>query len=490
MANRKLTADAQALDELLAQSFDKRSVLGKNIDHLYDAFVRGNNTEGIAMLRGLGRIVQAKGLKNVDDRIDVKVGQFVKGDLLEKGSDAREEIGRGAFSGQRLVQGYQISYTVAKQDGTTAQAGYVNGTRLDSEALLGIDHTATLLLYAPLLNNKDLPKILRTPAKAQERKRVERIKKTLPDVLKTMPPEARALAAKHNVDLEALSSLDVLQQGKHLAKGEWSALFFALDAGKNRNELNWYKQRAKEGDLPADVLQAWAYLKTYPHLVDSGMVTLLGAYQLQERKQRRQGIAGMIADEIRWLGTSGKAEQARTLYRTMCGKEVDLTQKHEPARFYKGDITAEDKTIGQKVNDPYWTVADREGMLRKFPLRQFRREYNDQLLKKHYDNDVRGFDGAIQHLRQVRDADKQRLKRALPRGKEPELQLKDNYAFVNELLERMKDKPTSREYKRENLLNRTPIDEADAAFTKLRKTEWFLRPWEERGPQANYGRKS
>jgi hypothetical protein len=174
----------------------------------------------------------------------------------------------------------------------------------------------------------------------------------------------------------------------------------------------------------------------------------------------------------------------------MTGREVDLTQKHEPARFYKGDSTAEDKTIGQKVNDPYWTVADREGLLRKFPLRQFRREYNDRLLRKFYDNDVRGFDGAILHLRQVRDADKQRLKRALPQGKEPELQLGDNYSFVNTILERMKDKPTSREYRRENLLNRTPIDEADAAFAKLRKTEWFLRPLEERGPQGNYGRKN
>jgi len=488
MKQRKLEGDAQALDELLAQSFDGRSTLGKNVAYLRDYFARGNNTEGIAMLRGIAKAVQSKGMRNVDKSVDVTIGPKIQGSHTGNG-ESREMIGRGAFSGQRLVQGYQVGYTIAKQDGTKVQSGYLNGTRLDSEMLVGIDHLNTLLLYKGIINDPEMPQMLRMPQK-QAKKQYAKMEKTLPALLKTMPEYYRKLAERNNVNLAAMRELDVLKAGKEIAKGEFSALLAALDPGKNRNELNWFAHRAKDDELPVDVRQAWQYLKTYPHLLDTGMMTLLGAYQMQMRAQPRKGIAGSIAEELQWLATGRKpdkpnkvdrqAETARTMYQKMYNCALDLQQKHEPARFYTGDVPVQDMTIEQKLGERNWTVADREGIIRKFPMRQFREAYNAQLLNALYANDERGIQKSIDHLRQVRNADAQKVKQQ--DGDTAGTRLGDNYEFVNEMLGRMKDTPVSQRYRVENLVKNTPVYRAKDDFERLRKTEWFLRPLEERHP--------
>ncbi len=485
MATRKLEKDAQALDELLAQAFDRRATIGKNVAYRREQFQRTNNTEGIALLRGLATTILAKGMHGVDGTIGVKVGPLIQGNRISSSDDRKihEVIGRSQYSGQELVRGYHVGFEVTKRDGTVATFGYTYDTRLDHEVLIGPQHIDTLLATLPLLHDPDMRKKLRMPSRKKVRRHYARLQSTLSDLLEAIPASYAKFAERHNVDLEAIGSLDVFKVGKELAKGEWSALLWALDPAKNKNVYNWYRQRAKEHELPGDVREAWVYLTAYPYLLTREQTLLLGAYQMQARAQPRKGIAGHIPEELHWLAKDRKAERARELYRF----DIDLSVPHKPARFYTGDIPLQEMSVEQKLNEKYWTVADREGILRQFPLGTFRKKWNACVLDRLYDNDVRGFDGSIKHLCEVRNADARVVAR--DDGSVENTQLKENYKFVNEMLSRMKDTPSSQTYRRENLLARTPVHTAGEAFERLRKVEWFLRPLDERGPKANYGRK-
>ncbi|MEM4254595.1 MAG: hypothetical protein QXR48_04410 [Candidatus Woesearchaeota archaeon] len=464
MAKRKLSADEQGLDELLAQAFNRNTTIGKNIMHLRERFSRTNDTMGLSMLRVLGYAIRSKGVRNFGGEITVKVGTMRRGELLaqpEKGK-RRERIAYSNYSGKQLVNVYPISYSLRTDGETIVPAGYTLGTRLDFEDVIGPQQVDTLLAYSRLLNDPDMRNKLKRQKRSEAMQRSKEQKDRLDDLLSRMPAEFKQRAIQRKIDLTTLQNTEILKVGGLLAEEKWSALLWALDPGKHRNVYNWFREKAAKDDLPGDVREAWIYINKFPHLIDDYQIVLLGAYRMQEMPMPRKGIAGDIAEELKWLATSKEAEKARTLY----GKEIDLSLTHEPAKFYTGNAINTNTTIEKMLDEPYWTIADREGILRKFPLVQFREEWNKQIIDKLFGN-ANAFYSAMNILYAIKQEDAKKIAEA-PKPEDADTILGKDYAFVKEVFERMtKGEQNPDDYRRENLLRRTSIHKAKEEFHKL-----------------------
>ncbi len=464
MAKRKLSADEQGLDELLAQSFNRKTVIGKNIMHLRDRFSRTNDTMGLSMLRVLGYAIRSKGVRNFGGELNVRVGTKRTGSILpvpEKGK-RRERIAYSNYSGRQLVNAYPISYSLSADGETIVPAGYKLGTRLDFEDVIGPQQVDTLLVYSRILNNPDMKQKLRKQKRAETKTRSNQQKEKLDDLLSGMPDSFKERAMQRGINLAALQNAELLKAGGMLAEEKWSALLWALDPGRNRNIYNWFRAKAAKDDLPGDVREAWVYLNKFPHLTTDEDIILLGTYVLQEMPQPKKGIAGDLPEELKWLATSKDAEKARKLY----NREINLREKHEPARFYTGVTRTCDATIEKMLDEPYWTVADREGIQRKFPLVQFREEWNKQVIDSIF-CDSNTFYTAIKTLYSLKQEDAKKIAEA-PKPEDADTELGKDYPFVKEMFDRMtlgEKKPD--DFRRENLLRRTSIHKAREEFERL-----------------------
>ncbi len=464
MAKRKLSADEQGLDELLAQSFNRKTTIGKNIMYLRERFGRTNDTMGLSMLRVLGYAIRSKGLRNFGGEISIRVGAKRRGELLtnpQKGK-RRERIAYSNYSGHQLVNVYPISYSLRADGETVVPAGYTLGTRLDFEDVIGPNQVDTLLTYSRILSDPDMRKKLRKQRAAEARQRSKDQKDRLDDLLSRIPDDFRQRAMQRNIDLAALQNTEILKVGGLLAEEKWSALLWALDPGKNRNVYNWFREKAAKNDLPGDVREAWIYINKFPHLATDEDILLLGTYRLQEMPQPRKGIAGDLAEELKWLATSKDAEKARKLY----GRKIDLSAKHEPAKFHTGAMLANDATIEKMLSEPYWTFADREGIQRKFPLVQFREEWNKQVIDSLF-TDSNAFYTAMKSLHAVKLEDAKKIAEA-PKPEDADTLLGSDYPFVKEMFDRMtKGEEKPEDFRRENLLRRTSIHKAQEEFDRL-----------------------
>lgn len=469
MAERKLAED-NALDELIAQAFDLRSTIGKNVIALHKHFTATNNTTCVSMLRTLAAIVRQKGHENFDGRIEVRVGPLQAGQLLavpvvhDGVRKVHERITDASpYSGKELVHGYPLAYTLYdRDDNVLVRAGYRAGTRLkeDEGELIGPDQIDTLLLYVPLLPDPKLPRMLKAPPKRERQERIRKARKRLEDILQRMPKDFAAYAAKRDVDLKALATIDMLEVGEHLKEEKWSALLWALDPGKHHTILNWYKAKLRADDLPADVKQAWIDLNTMPHRVTELEFMLLAAYRLQAKPERRKGIAGNIGEELTWLAKQGEPSRARELY----GRAIDLQQPHDPARFYAGGRPSQPMSIEEKLTDPFWTYADREGILRNFPLSAFRKQWNRIVLNDAF-GDARAFSELCKELYVIYQADYHSI--AAANGPDAaKTRLGSNYKFVSTMFERMSDKGSTA-WAREKLLKHNPVHTSEQDFKKL-----------------------
>ncbi|MEM4240418.1 MAG: hypothetical protein QXK08_04465 [Candidatus Woesearchaeota archaeon] len=463
MAKRKLSADEQGLDELLAQAFNRKTTIGKNIMYLRERFGRTNDTMGLSMLRVLGYTIRSKGVRNFGGEITVKVGTMRRGGLLaqpEKGK-RRERIAYSNYSGRQLVNVYPISYSLKSDGETVAPAGYTLGTRLDFEDVIGPQQVDTLLAYSRLLSDPEMKEKLRKQRRAEARQRSKDQNDRLDDLLSMLPDTFRERAMQRGVDLAALRNAELLKAGGLIADEKWSALLWALDPGKNRNIYNWFREKAAKDDLPGDVREAWVYLNKFPHLATDEDIILLGTYRLQEMPQPRKGIAGDLAEEIKWLATAKGALRARIEY----GRDINLNEQHEPARFYSGAVPST-ATIEKMLSEPYWTIADREGILRKFPLVQFREEWNRKVLDRLF-GDPSAFYTAMKALHAVKSEDAKKIADA-PKPEDADTVLGKEYPFVRDMFERMtKGEQNPDEFRRENLLRRTSIHRAEEEFDRL-----------------------
>lgn len=463
MAKRKLSAEEQGLDELLAQSFNGKTVIGKNVMYLRERFGRTNDTMGLSMLRVLGYTIRSKGLRNFGGEIAVKVGTKRRGELLtnpEKGK-RRQRIAYSNYSGHALVNAYPISYSLSADGETVAPAGYTLGTRLDFEDVIGPQQVDTLLAYSRILSDPDMREKLRKQRRAEAKYRSKQQNDRLDDLLSRMPDSFKERAMQRGINLAALQNAELLKVGGLIADEKWSALLWALDPGKNRNIYNWFREKAAKDDLPGDVREAWIYLNKFPHLVTDEDIVLLGTYRLQEMPQPRKGIAGDLAEELKWLANAKEAENARRDY----GREIDLKAQHEPVRFYSGSAPS-NATIEKMLDEPYWTVADREGVQRKFPLVQFRGSYNHAVLGRLFRGSY-GFNEAMQALYQLMEADKELIAKA-PKPEDADTALGKDYPFVKEMFERItKGEEPQEKITWEALCRRTSIHKANEELSRL-----------------------
>ena len=454
MANRKLAQDAQPLDELAAQTYDLRTVPGKNIQRWLDYADRHNWTTDKAFIRNYVSTLQRKGVAGHDGHVDVTIGAKVKGAKLPHpvpGKYVHERVGTSRASGKELVRAFPVSYTLSDAQGTiTVRAGYINNTRLASEDLLGPDHVNLAIAFLPRLDSQDFPRLLEERVTHDKEARERKVREHLENPLARMPADYRTMLEQRGIAVEALNSIDVLEAGEHLANERWSAVLYLIDPGKKRNLYHWFEAKFAKDEMPADVKDAWVFLHEFPHHEDVGKkLQLLGNYQFQEKPERRKGLANGMPEELRWLATSQKkdAKDARKRY----GREIDLDEDHTPVLFYDGAVSKGTMTIRKLLQEPYWTVADREGVLRKFPMEEFRMDWNREAVYKRFGS-AKGFAHTMEAL-------------ATAIGKEliPETEL----PFVRHMFSRMGLGEQKGVYKLENLLRRTPITEARRDYDKL-----------------------
>lgn len=461
MTNRKLMENAQPLDEMVAQASHRGSVAGRNIPVLEQYFRRSGNTNGIALLRWVGNKFQEKYGSNFRGSFALNVGTAVKGEKLalpEEGRKYETICDAASVSGQELRRvGYPVTLTLYNGSLPEVAGGYTLDSRVRHEGMIGEQQLESALVYIPLLNDNNLKKKLRKLPVADVRIRARKAQQSF-ETLRSVPEAFAEVARKNNIDPAVLNNPDLLKEGKHLADQYWSALVWAFQS-KNSNDLNWLKREAKKHNLPVDVHQAYATLKAMPHLVTRDQYVLLGAYRLQAKREHRKGMAGNMPTELLWLANNCKAERARTMY----GRPVDLAVKHEPAKFYAGNVPQQDMTVGQKMNDPYWTMADAEGVLRKFPLTEFRRKWNRTIAQETFQDEHR-FGRMVAYAAQVRKADAYQLRQH--EGDLEKTRLGDDYAFVSGMLDRMKD-PKNKRFSYERLTDVTPIDQTRDDFQRF-----------------------
>jgi hypothetical protein len=461
MANRKLMENAQPLDEMVAQAGHRGSVVGRNIPVLEHYFRRQGNTNGIALLRWVGSKFQEKYGSNFRGSFALNVGTAVKGEKLalpEEGRRYETICDAASVSGQELRRvGYPVTLTLYNGSSTEVAAGYTLDSRVQHEGMIGEQQLESALVYIPLLNDKDLKKKLRKLPVADVRARAKKAEESF-EMLRSVPEAFAEVARRNNIDPAVLNNPELLKEGKHLADQYWSALVWAFQT-KSKNDLNWLKGEAKKHNLPVDVHQAYATLKAMPHLMTRDQYVLLGAYRLQAKRDYRKGVAGNMPAELLWLANNAKAERAREMY----GRPVNLAVPHEPAKFYTGSVPQQEMTVGQKLNDPYWTMADLEGVLRKFPLAEFRKKWNAQIAGETF-RDADRFYRMVDYVAKVRRSDAHELKKH--GGDLKQTRLGEDYNFVAGMLECAKDLKTKR-FSYERLIETTPIDQTRDDFQRF-----------------------
>lgn len=461
MATQKLKANAQPLDEMVAQTYHCGSVVGRNIPVLDQYFRKQGNTNGVALLRWVSDKIQEKYGSNFRGSFALNVGTPVKGEKLAKPEEGRryETICDAAsISGQELRRvGYPVTLTLYQAGEIEVKAGYTLDSRAQYEGMIGYQQLDSALVYIPLLNDKQLKQKLRTLPQPEVRARAKRAQKSFEKVLR-VPEQFAEVARKNNVDPALLTNPALLREGGDIAKGYWSALVWAFQT-KSRNDLNWLAGEAKKHNLPMDVHQAYATLRTMPHLMTREQYVLLGAYRLQAKRDYRRGIAGTVPAELLWLANNSKAERAGKMY----GSPVELAVPHVPARFYTGDAPQQEMSVGEKLNDPKWTMADLEGVLRKFPLTEFRRKWNSTIAGEAF-RDEKRFARMVDYAAHLRNADAHQLKKH--EGDLEKTRLGDDYAFIADLLDRIKD-PKSRRFSYARLIETTPIDQTRDDFYRF-----------------------
>lgn len=459
MTNRKLTKDAQPLDEMVAQTFDLRNAVGRDLEEWRRAAKQYNWTTDTALIRRFAAMMQLKDVRGYEgSRVQVQLGPMVKGARLAHAIPGRmvhERVGTSQYSGKQVVRAYPISVTLYDSNGdVSVRAGYTNETRLSSENIIGPDHADLAVTMLNRLGTPEFRKLLDERVTHTDADRERKAREVLDNPLDRMPEAYLQMIKDHGINVDILRQADLLSIGEHLLQEHWSAVLFALDVGKNRNLVNWLNEQADKGKLPEDVRYDWAYVKQFPHREDVGeKLKNIGSYQLQWKPEGRKAVAGNLAEELHWLASSRKSEAkyARELYKTMYGKHVDLKVAHEPAKFYAGSQPPHAETIDKLPGEPYWTVADREGVLRKLPMTEFRQEWTKEIVKEYFGS-VREFSAAMQQL----DA-------AVHAKKVPV----EHLPFVQHVLKRMKMGELDNAPKAENYLRRTRIDKAETEADKL-----------------------
>jgi len=461
MVTQKLKENAQPLDEMVAQTYHRGSVVGRNIPVLDQYFRKQGNTNGIALLRWVSDKIQEKYGGNFRGSFVLNVGTSVKGEKLAKPEEGRryETICDAAsVSGQELRRvAYPVTLTLYNSRAREVAAGFTLDSRAQYEGMIGEKQLGSALVFVPLLNDKDMRKKLRKLPVADVRARAKKAQHSFEEILK-MPEQFAEVARRNNVDPALLNNPELLKEGPHLAKQYWSALVWAFQT-KSKNDMNWMAGEAKAHKLPMDVHRAYMTLRTLPHLMTREQYVLLGAYRLQAKREHRKGVAGNVPAELLWLANSGKADRAREMY----GNTIDLAVTHVPAKFYTGDVPQQEMTVGKKLNDPYWTMADLEGVLRKFPLTEFRRKWNTELAKDAF-KDANRFGRMVDYLATVRRSDAHNLKQSS--GDLEKTRLGDHYEFVSCMLDHIKD-PKTKRFSYERLIYGTPIDQAHDDFYRF-----------------------
>lgn len=460
MSNRKLSTDAQPLDELVAQTFDRRYTIGKNIELWRTFSDRYNWTTDKAFLRTFAMALQRKGVTNYDgQRITVTLGALAKGQKLADpipGKMVRGRIGTSQYSGKEVVRAYPISYTVYDRNGDVlVRAGYTLGTRLTAENAIGPDHAELAAVFVPRLNDPDFRTLLEERVKQPEaEKRRKKVRELFEDPVERMPESYRSILAQHNVSPSIIRQQKLLQHGEHIVNERWSAILLAFDPG--RNAYNWLRSKLEKGELPADVVEAWAFIHQFPDQREEveKRLKIIGDYQLQWKPEGRKLIAGNLAEELRWLATSRKTEAkyARELYRSLYKKDVNLDADHAPARFYHGDLPPHPAKVCKLLLEPAWTVGDRAGLERQFPIIEFREEWNRELVGEYFGS-IRDFTKAVEGLHGALES------KAIPKGEVP---------FVQHVLNRMSLGEPGGKPAADNFLRRTRIDLAEKEIDKLK----------------------
>ena len=466
MTNKKSNGSARSLDTRVAQTHHRGSTVGKNMPRLVRFFRRRRNTNGIALVNWIDEKIQEKYGRKFSGSIDLNVSRPILGRKAAnpKPGQVYESMGAASISGQDLRRvKFPITLTLY-QGGSTVSAGYTLDSRVQFEGEIGSQQLDSALVYVPMLNEKGMERKLRRLPKPQEQARARKAKKSFDNAFAKMPEEFVKEARKNKVDLDSLKNPDLLRAAPHLADQYWSALVWAFQT-KGKNELNWLKGEARKNKLPHDVRTALYTREKHPHLMTRDQYMLLGAYRIQARKMPRRGIAGDMPDELLWLANSRKADSARKAY----GREVNLSVDHEPARFYSGKLPEQQMTVGEKLNDPYWTMADLEGVLRKFPLTEFRRKVNTKVAESNCWGRDR-FYRIANYLTDVRDADKKRLKRN--KGDLNKTHLGENYNFVDGMLKQLTD-PKTKKHSFDRLMDSMPMHLAEKDIQRFHKVAYF-----------------
>lgn len=463
MTKPKLPHDTQPLDELITQAFHLGSTIGKNIQHLRKHFANINNTTGIALLRRLAQNILEKGIRNFSGVIKITPGIPRQGRQYrdEQGRKRHELIGHSFYSGKKLATVYPVSFSLQNDGKPLVAAGRTLGTQLAFEDMIGPDHIDTALVYLPLLND---PKMEDKLSKTQHRPIIEREKQekqTLEELLAGMPEDFTELLRDHDVDLAPLRFIGFLQEGQHIAKGYFSPIHKIFDPGQRRNGYNWVQENFKQHTLPTDVRQAWLCITTHPHLKTVEHVQLVRKYLLQAFPLPREGVAGEMPAELRWLATSKEAEEARQLY----NQKIDLTINHNPARIYDGNVPTQPMSVEKKLADPYWTIADYEGIRRCFPLAAFRKGWNRKMLANYFGSGPE-FEERMKELIDMHDEDAKCI--AMAKGPEKAYtKLGNDYPFVDSIVKWLQLNKTCGKTKREALINGVWAHESRDKFKRL-----------------------
>jgi hypothetical protein len=460
MANRKLSKNAQPLDEVVAQTFNLCNAVGRDIEEWRKAAKEYGMTTDTALIRRFAAMMQLKDVRGYDgSRVQVQLGPMVRGARLARvipGKLVHERVGTSQYSGKKLVRAYPVSVTLYDASGNVSvRAGYTNDTRLSAENIIGPDHADLAVTMLNRLGTPEFKALLDERVTHTDAERERKTREVLDNPLDRMPDAYRQMIKDHGINVDLLRHANLLSIGEHLIQEHWSAVLFALDVGKNRNLVNWFNEQADKGKLPEDVRQDWAYIKQFPYRENiSEKLKNVGSYQLQWKSEGRKAVAGNLAEELRWLASSRKSEAkyARELYNDLYGKHADLKTAHEPAIFYAGSQPPHAETIDKLLGEPFWTVADREGVLRKFPMTEFRQSWTREIIKEYFGS-VREFSAAIQQL----DA-------AVKAKKVPV----EHLPFVQHVLKRMKIGELDGVPKAENYLRRTRIDKAETEADKLK----------------------
>ncbi|MBI4451554.1 hypothetical protein HY642_06280 [Candidatus Woesearchaeota archaeon] len=403
--------------ELVAQTWDLRTVFGKNLVHMLETFAANNNYTGIETFTNLSAIIRshAAAAKHLPLQHEVKfrTADYVKGKPIKSKADY---TGRCKLCGQGLRCVHKMNVGIVTENGVEWLAKPFD---------IGINHHEDLPALIDAMGDRGYSLVLTPSGKATDRKARSTQLEEL--IASSIPAKLRSAFTAKGVDIDAL--LKVPEAAWYIsaaAKGDYSGLWFALDPGNSKALLGWARAQR---DAPRQIQTIVAKLEDVPHCVTSEELGALFAYQLQERREPIDAVARHLKADLEYLADLSAQNPQHANIRDY-GK-VSLHRKFTPMWYYRGSEQPKQMIVKDALNLDHLTFAQAAGIQRAYPkIVERRLSHNRGVLQQYCSREE--FEKLWTALKTVYDADAETWSAMRKEGHEEAetLMLKDDYNAV------------------------------------------------------------